>query len=137
MSIHEERQRMMDVLKDTVSFYRADPTLRATDINGDCCYTLEDADGSKRHCAFGRYMRPEYQTVDFEENFNIGITQLDKEIDCYLRSDVLGFSEVFWKCIQDMHDNCTNWKPDGLSDMGKGEFMVFQDRIMKGQFDNE
>ena len=138
-----KQQQMQDILKDTVDYYREDPKgRRAVDHNGDCQYTTV----SGNHCAIGRYMKPEYQTTEFDENQGVGVHGLSCDIDHYLISKVLGLDEMFWRDLQDMHDKMLHWEAwsmevDGLreyklTDEGKEYYVKMQDRIAEGRYDD-
>ena len=143
MNIEERKQQMQEILKDTVDYYREDPEgRRAVDESGDCLYTTEDG----RHCAVGRYMRAEFLDTEFRENNGVGVNGLSSNIDYYLRHDVRGLDENFWRDLQSMHDTIGYWlewsqDTDGLreyklTDRGKEHYVYFQDRISKGQYDD-
>ena len=141
MNIEERKQQMQEILKDTVDYYREDPEeRRAVDENGDCLYTTEDG----RHCAVGRYMREEFLDTEFRENNGVGVNGMSSNIDYYLRHDVRGLDVDFWKDLQDMHDTISYWLEwsqntrdvVGLTDRGKEQYVYFQDRIAKGQYDD-
>ena len=139
MNIQEQQQKMQEILKDTIDYYRKDPEgRRAVDNSGDCLYTTVDG----RHCAIGRHMRPEFQTTEFDENNGVGVNGLDKDIDYYLTSNVLGLDEFFWRDLQDMHDIVGNWYRgplkeiacNGLSEIGRERYVAMQDRIARGEY---
>ena len=136
-----KQQQMQDILKDTVDYYREDPEgRRAVDKNGDCEYTTDDG----RHCAIGRYMRPEFLDTEWKENHGIGVHGLSSNIDYYLKHEVRGLDESFWRDLQDMHDVVGNWyrgslftePAHGLTDRGKERYVYFQDRIARGEYDD-
>ena len=141
MTHHEERkQQMLDVLIDTVTYYREDPEgRRAVDKNGDCLYTTDDG----RHCAVGRYMRPEFLDAEWKENNGVGVHGLSSNVDYYLKHEVRGFDESFWRDLQDMHDVVGNWYRGslctelayGLTDRGKERYVDMQDKIARGEYD--
>ena len=136
-----KQQQMQDILKDTVDYYREDPRgRRAVDKNGDCQYTTEDG----RHCAIGRYMRPEFLDFEWKENHGIGINGLSSYVDYYLKHEVRGLDMDFWRDLQDIHDTVGNWYRGalkdvpvngGLSDDGKTRYVGMQDKIARGEYD--
>ena len=143
MNIEERKQQMQEILKDTVDYYREDPEgRRAVSKSGDCLYTTDDG----RHCAIGRYMRPEFLDVEWKENRGIGVHGLSSHVDYYLKHEVRGLDEDFWRDLQDMHDKISYWiewsqDTDGLreyklTDRGKEQYVYLQDRISKGQYDD-
>ena len=142
MNIEERKQQMQEILKDTVDYYREDPKgRRAVDNCGDCEYTTEDG----RHCAIGRYMKPEFQKISFSENSGIGVNGLAECVDNYLVKDVHGLELLFWRDLQDMHDIASYWEEwskdvDGLrkhklTDRGKETYVGMQDKITRGEYD--
>ena len=144
MNIEQRKQQMQDILKDTVDYYREDPQgRRAVDVNGDCEYTTEDG----RHCAIGRYMREEFLDTEWKENHGIGVRGLSSAVDYYLVHEVRGLDEDFWADLQNIHDTASNWlewsqEQDGLrdykfSDDGKTRYVAMQDKISRGEYDND
>ena len=136
-----KQQQMQDILKDTVDYYSEDPQgRRAVDNNGDCKYTTENGN----HCAIGRYMRAEFLDTEWEENHGVGVHGLSSNIDYYLKHEVRGLDEQFWRDLQNMHDIVGYWLEwsqgtDGLrehkfTDSGKERYVHFQDRIAKGEY---
>ena len=141
MSIEQRKQQMQDILKDTVDYYREDPSgRRCVTDDGDCMYTWGD-----RHCAIGRYMRPEFQSEEFSENNGATVNGLLYHIDHYLVKNVWGLDLDFWSCLQDLHDTVGYWEEwhehkDGvrdykLTDRGKEVYVAMQDRIARGDYD--
>ena len=131
MSKQSNRDRMQDILEDTIEYYSDDPTETRAADNGDCVYT--DYDG--RHCAVGRYMKPEFQTTGFYANSGQSVNSLDARIDIYLVDNVLGLSENFWQSLQELHDNDTNWNDDtGLSEHGKNMYNSLKNKIDAGGY---
>ena len=141
MNIQEQQQKMQEVLKDTVDYYREDPEgRRAVDDSGDCEYTTDDG----RHCAIGRYMRPEFQTTEFHENHGVGVNGLSSYVDYYLVHEVRGLDMDFWRDLQDIHDTISYWYEsdndegsNGLSSKGKEHYVCLQDRIARGEYDDK
>ena len=133
MNIEERKQKMQEILKDTVDYYREDPEqLRAIANNGECVYTTDEG----HHCAVGRYFRSEFQTTEFDQNADTSISSLDRELDYYLVSKVCGLGNEFWAKLQDIHDGCMNWDEEGLSEIGRDRYVGFQDRIIDGIYDD-
>ena len=132
MNIEQRQQQMQDILKDTVDYYREDPQgRRAVDASGDCLYTTWDG----KHCAIGRYMKPEFQTTGFYANQGQSVNSLDARIDIYLVDSVLGLSENFWQSLQELHDNDNNWNDDtGLSCHGKNMYNSLKNKIDAGGY---
>ena len=137
----ENRQQMQDILKDTVDYYREDPqSRRAVNESGDCLYTTDDG----RHCAIGRYMRPEFLDIEWKENNGVGVNGLSSYVDYYLKHEVRGLDMDFWRDLQDIHDVVGNWyrgalytEPvNGLSSLGKERYIYMQDRIAGGEYDD-
>ena len=141
MNIQERKQQMQGILKDTVDFYKEDPEgRRAVDDCGDCEYTTHDG----RHCAIGRYMRPEFLDTEWKENHGVGVHGLSSNIDYYLKHEVRGLDEDFWRDLQDMHDVVGYWyrgslftePAHGLTDRGKERYVGMQDKIARGEYDD-
>ena len=128
MSKKSNRTRMKDILKDTIEYYSESP--RAQDSSGSCQYT--DVGGN--HCAVGRYMRPEFQTVNFYANDGVSVGNLAADIDTYLDSKVIGLTEKFWSALQDIHDSDNNWHDDGLTECGRTRCGSMKKKIEEGDY---
>ena len=133
MHKQDNRDRMQDILEDTIEHYSDAPSeRRAMDSNGSCQYT--DADGN--HCAVGRYMREEFQTTEFYGNNGTSVSSLAADVDTYLKSNVLGLPHQFWSALQDIHDGDGNWCDDtGLSGHGKNMYNTIKNNIEAGGYD--
>ena len=131
MSKQSDRIRMQGILEDTIEYYSDSP--RAMDLSGSCQYT--DDDGN--HCAVGRYMRKEFQTVNFYANNGVSVGSLAADVDTYLVSNVIGLTEKFWCALQDIHDSNSNWGEydDGLTDCGSVMKDEMKDGIEAGGYD--
>ena len=142
-----KQQQMQDILKDTIDYYAKDPAKRRclTD-DGDCMYTW-----GNNHCAVGRYLRKEYQDEAWDSN-NESVNELstlsddgDFNIDWCLVESVHGLDVNFWRNLQNIHDIVSNWeewsknkdgvRKYGLTDIGKAEYVKFQDKIAEGVYD--
>ena len=131
MSNQDNRDRMQDILEDTIGYYSDFP--RAMDKSGSCQYTDEVG----KHCAVGRYMRKEFQTTEFYGNNGTSVSSLAADVDTYLDSKVLGLAEVFWSDLRDVHDDNNNWGEydEGLTDVGKVRCNKMKKRIEAGGYD--
>ena len=112
------------IIRDTVQFFGADPkNNRCVEDNGSgnsrCMYT----DSQDRHCAIGRFLLPEHQTLEFaEEHINENVEHLNEDrcLDEMLVLEARGFPINFWNDLQMLHDGDNNWeKTGGLSDRGE------------------
>ena len=138
-----KKEQMQDLLKDTVDYYREDPSgRRSVTDDGDCMYTWGD-----RHCAIGRYLKPEYQREDWPDN-NMSAYELAEYSDNYSIDEFLidkahGLDVQFWRDLQDIHDTVGYWEEwhehkDGvrdykLTDRGKEVYVAMQDKISEGE----
>jgi len=142
-----KQQQMQDILKETVTYYREDPSgRRCMTDDGNCMYTWGD-----NHCAVGRYLKPEHQREDWDLN-NDSVNELCEtsddgyNIDWALRDEVKGLDADFWTSLQDIHDTSGYWeewsrdedgiRKYGLTDRGKERYVGFQDRIARGGYDD-
>ena len=141
MNIEESKLQMHKILDDTADYYGEDPEgRRAVDDCGDCEYTTWDG----RHCAIGRYMKPEYQTDEFPENHGVGIRGLNFSADNYLVSEVRGLDENFWGDLQDFHDVVGHWyrgklfdePAEGLTEIGRQTYTRIKDKIERGEYND-
>ena len=140
------QERMKQILKDTRDHYAADPdNRRSIDEDGNCNYTW-----GERHCAIGRYLKPEYQREDWIDN-NMSVHELMEgsddgcNIDWCLRDDVKGLDADFWRNLQDFHDSHHCWiteedyniddEPIGLSRIGKENYRTIEKKINMGGYD--
>ena len=101
-----KKQQMQDILKETVEYYAKDPVNRRSICEGgDCMYTW-----GENHCAVGRYLKPEYQREDWENN-NDSVNELCEDssdgwnIDWCLRDEAQGLDADFWSALQGFHDS--------------------------------
>ena len=143
-----KQQQMQDILKDTIDYYREDPVnRRSMDKDGNCMYTWGNT-----HCAIGRYLKDEYQKESWIEN-SMSVNELcqnaddgEWNIDWCLMDKVHGLDADFWANLQDIHDRMSYWeewdenedgkRKYGLTDIGKEEYVKFQDKIAEGKYDN-
>ena len=128
----DKQQQMQDILEDTIEYYGDDPSETRAADDGECVYT--DADG--RHCAVGRYLKPEFQTTGFYANSGQSVNCLAADVDTYLDSKVIGLTEKFWSALQDIHDSDNNWGEydEGLTECGKTRCGSMKDRIEAGDY---
>ena len=131
MSSQDNRVRMQDILEETIEYYRESP--RAMDQRGSCQYT----DDNGNHSPVGRYMRPEFQTMNLYANCGVSVGSLAAYVDSYLDSKVIGLEEKFWCDLQDIHDSDNNWGEydEGLTECGKTRCGSMKDRIEAGGYD--
>ena len=143
MDTEHKKQKMQDILRDTVNYYREDPVnRRCVDDDGNCMYTWGD-----NHCAVGRYLKPEYQRENWPDN-NMSAYELaeysdDYSIDEFLVDKAHGLDVQFWRDLQDIHDTVGYWEEwnkdiDGLrehklTDRGKEIYVAMQDKISRGE----
>ena len=143
MDTEHKKQKMQDILRDTVNYYREDPVnRRCVDDDGNCMYTWGD-----NHCAVGRYLKPEYQRENWTDN-NMSAYELaeysdDYSIDEFLVDKAHGLDVQFWRDLQDIHDTVGYWEEwnkdiDGLrehklTDRGKEIYVSMQDKISRGE----
>ena len=144
-----KQQQMQDLLKDTVDYYSEDPSgRRCMTDDGDCMYTW-----GKKHCAVGRYLKPEYQDETWSDN-NMSVNELAEgaddgewNIDWCLIDKAQGLDTNFWRDLQDMHDTVSYWeewhdyresvRDYKLTDRGKEHYVCLQDRIARGEYDDK
>ena len=135
MNIQEQQQKMQEILKDTVDYYRVDPlNRRSLDDDGNCMYTWGD-----KHCAVGRYLKPEYQKENWPDNgmsaYELAEYSDDYSIDQFLVDKAHGLDVTFWRDLQDIHDTPGYWLdlPSELTDRGKEIYVSMQDKIARGE----
>lgn len=123
---------MATILKDTKEFYEKDTDRRAF-IGESCVFTAKD----DTHCAIGRYLKPEYQTTDWEYNIDESVGTLHN-FDGYLVDSVKGLPLRFWIDLQIFHDSSENWFPvQGMTVLGKSSYNILERRLVDGQYDTK
>ena len=119
-SIVMKQLSKVEIIKETVDFYSADPKRRShNDVDG-CTYNGKN--GS--HCAVGRCLLPKYQemgheiagnTATIESLESVHVTNFDDMLQEQYRGHELGF----WKRLQLVHDEPCNWNKSGISFEGE------------------
>ena len=141
-----KKDRMKQILKETVDYYAKDPdSRRSITADGDCMYTWGNT-----HCAVGRYLKPENQKESWEENnssvFELAQFSDDYNIDQFLIEKAQGLDLGFWRNMQDFHDSHSCWiteedwnkdeEPIGLSRVGKDNYRTIEKKINMGGYDD-
>ena len=108
----------IQLIDETVSAYAADPpALRSRDNLGTCMYVTNDG----RKCAIGRCLNKKFVHQAARHNFEHILSQV--------KARYKGFSQQFWRDLQELHDNNKNWDKNGLTEYGQTEV-----RYMKGTY---
>jgi hypothetical protein len=115
----------LEIVKETIEYYSADPKGRRAFVNGLCWYLTNDG----RKCAVGRYIKEEKNSEFMSGDvYNIcHVSPFNTEesnstaLDLLLVDDVHGHSVAFWKSIQIFHDKKEYWTETGLSEEGQKE----------------
>ena len=100
---------MKKIIDDTVQFFGADPeSNRCMDDDSTCMYTNDQG----KHCAIGRFLLPEHQTLEFANvHIQDNVENLEGVInlDDVLIPEVRGFPVDFWNDLQVLHDGRYYW----------------------------
>ena len=142
-----KKDRMKQILKETVDYYSEDPdSRRSITADGDCMYTWGNT-----HCAVGRYLKPENQKESWGKNMMsvnelMGYSDDGLNIDWCLCDEAQGLDANFWKNLQDFHDSHSCWiteddynkdeEPIGLSRIGKDNYRTIERKINMGGYDD-
>lgn len=117
-----EQWTVPQILKHVVDELAEKPRAM-TPYSGNCAYTVV-IDGEKCHCAVGMFLKPEYQTEDFEHNENDVNKLFANEWDFeFLRPEVAEIPIGCWYDLQALHDNSCNWE---RHEEGKGQILSEQ-----------
>lgn len=108
MNDEQLKQRMLEVLKETVDYYSEDFDRRSVFNNG-CFYFSEG-----RMCAVGRCL---IDPEGFEENAkdisgDTTISHLKDKVDFNFKDEYKGLPINFWSSIQELHDKDKFWQED-------------------------
>ncbi len=115
-----ERLTKLEIVTETVDFYSADPKRRSYNIADGC--TFNGKDGT--HCAVGRCLLPEYHEQGFylegnTQTFSKFAESHGKEFDEMLQEQYRGHEMAFWKSLQVLHDDYSNWDKSGITFNGE------------------
>lgn len=115
-----KRLTKLEILNETVDFYSADPKRRSYCEDYGCTYNGKN----DTHCAVGRCLLPEYQKQGTELKGNTAtIAVLEKsngiDFDALLQEKYRGHEMGFWKRLQILHDESSNWNKSGISFEGE------------------
>lgn len=122
-----EKLSIADILCRIVDELDGQPRAFDHENSGQCVYNLMIGD-KLCHCGVGFFLKPEYQTVDFEYNMDAAgtIGPACMYLDDYLRPEVQGYPIEFWIEVQLMHDQDCNWdqheEGDGQSLNSEGQY---------------
>ena len=138
MQVLQQRQLMLTILCETVAFYNADTSRRATTDNDPgygpfprCEYETEDG----RRCAVSRYVREDVPRHDLAGT--VCVLDYEHGLDTLLEPRVAGLSVDFWQDTQQLHDKSDYWCETGLTCDGLDKVQEIIKGIGEGLFDNE
>lgn len=112
------KEKMVEVLKDTVQFYSKDPSRRARTLNG-CEYFTSDG----KMCAVGRYIKDakglqQLINKDAEQIKLQSFSSVSHLPGAELKEGLEEIPFYFWSTLQGIHDSCKNWDEQGLTAEG-------------------
>ena len=130
-----DKMTTQELLDDTIKYYSEDPVRRGIMRNAndevDCVYTTDDG----KHCAVGRWLKPEYQDTGWWGNEENGIGELvDEDVwEEVIRGEVIHIPMWLWYDLQSLHDIKGNWdyKNLCLTEQGTERLMKIQSKIDK------
>jgi hypothetical protein len=110
------------IISEFEKTYVKDPS-RRTARSFCSAYTLIDKNGDTSHCAIGRYLKPELQSMEWKYNgdgisYIMRVEELDN-IDSILKEEYHNIPMQFWTDMQSLHDNNSFWTAAGLNDRGQ------------------
>jgi hypothetical protein len=128
MNIEETKQRMREVLQETIDYYDS-PEKFGYSKEKDHCVYLDEQTGAM--CAFGRCAvnpngLPQKQSAGIEDIF-----VSNQDIDEVLKEKYRGLPMDFWNHLQGLHDNSSRFSSikDGL--IGSGYVRGIHRRILE------
>jgi hypothetical protein len=104
------KEKMLEVLNDTVEYYSADVKRRAIEEDGTCRFLTDDG----RKCAVGRYIKEDSPDEVWKQE---GLSEdlLYTHPNCL----TIEIPRIFWLKLQYLHDKCEFWGSEtGLSEAG-------------------
>jgi hypothetical protein len=111
----EQKQEMLRILEDTISFYGEDPKRRSIESIFETGSTICKYNASNgRHCAIARLI-PELDRNLLPE----ACSASDQKILVVLEKYYPNIPNEFFCKLQNIHDNDLNWDENGLSFRGQ------------------
>jgi hypothetical protein len=118
------KQKMIETLNETISFYKEDPTRRSTNGLGYCVYKNQDGNC----CAVGRKM------TEADHKANFGSLDLSKIWGNIESPIIRELPFLFWSDLQILHDRSIHWDMDGLTIHGMIHIDDMRKRIESGVY---
>lgn len=107
------------IINETVEFYSADTSRRATNPGGSCSYSIKILNDEERNCAVGRCMTGKALEVYGHQIESVYGLDRKANLDTLLRKKYHGHEVNFWTDLQRLHDSELNWQQNGLTETGK------------------
>lgn len=120
------KQKMHEILNETIAFYGEDNSRRATTGIGYCVY--KNADG--KCCAVGRKMTEDDHTR-IGKHLSAKLEQIWDDIQS---PEIKELPFRFWNALQALHDMSKHWRPGGLTDEGEVHANKIRRNIDKGVY---
>ena len=135
------KQNYIDLLDETVNYYKSDPSNRAISYSGACMYYMNG-----KMCAVGRCLidPKNIEKISSKEKDSSSIKTLltsNKKIkklnakDKLFKPKYTDFNLHFWEDLQDLHDDSNNWTENTLSHEGHLVYDLIKQQILSGQYD--
>jgi hypothetical protein len=105
------KQKMREILEETITFYGEDNSRRATSGIGYCLYKTPD----DRCCAVGR----KFTEADHLATEKHRGAKLEEIWDDITSPAIKELPFRFWNALQKLHDRSAHWRPGGLTDEGE------------------
>jgi hypothetical protein len=125
------KERMLNILEDTVNYYSEDTSRRALDKHYNCRFQTVDG----KMCAVGRYLKP---ITDWTKIYSAYTYQdlINEYPDCMTEQ---GLPTSFWLDLQKLHDINSYWNKyigKGLTLEGDKFIEKIKDNINNGYYGN-
>lgn len=116
MTLEETKQKMREILENTVQYYSEDITRRSYIIeNGEnsCVYISEN-----KRCAVGRYLSDDILSKIISDELNKFVSYSDLK-EAFELEPLLNLPDIFWDKLQALHDHDNHWEIGGLTEIGQ------------------
>lgn len=127
MTPEQQRQRMLEVLNETVEYYSEDTSRRAV-VRVGSSRTCEYLTSDGRMCAVGRcIIDPENvpSVGDGNNTFYFGVKDR-----ITFKPEYQGLPDDFWAELQELHDSESCWDESGITSYGKEVMYDLCDRFL-------
>lgn len=122
------------LLKETADFYSEDVSRRALNEMGRCRYLVPE---NGNMCAFGRCMIDPENVSEGESVTQFGLNPKGPSMDEVLKDEYKGYHLEFWRDLQRLHDDDSNWDENGLTRVGADFVLKIYTNIDRGDYEQK